>query len=627
MAAQEVRTPVRRGRLAARLAGIREITDEDSASAAFLLAATVAALIWANLGDSYEAFWHLPLTVQIGDYGIGMDLQHWVNDALMTLFFFVVGLEVKRELTIGELTDRTRAAVPVVAAVAGLAVPVVLFLLLNPSGEAAGAWGVVISTDTAFVMGALALVGPRCPARLRIFLLTLAVADDIGALGVIALFYTDDLRVGPLVFGAIGLLGIALLRRLAVWRGVVYFLVAAATWVAFYESGVHPTLSGVLIALILPVYPPRRSEVERAGELARAFRQSPNSDYARAAQLGVLRAVSVNERLLRLYGPYTSFLVVPVFALANAGVVLSAEAVGAAVRSSLAWGILLGLVVGKFVGITGAVALFTRMRPGALPPGLTLSQIAGGGALAGIGFTISLFIVDLAIPSPTLANDARVAVLAAAVVSTVVGWVLFRIDDRRRGPVPVTSRFLPRPVEVGRDHIRGPVDAPLTLVEYGDFECPFCSRATGSIRDVHAHFGDAVRYVFRHLPRDEAHPNARFAAEASEAAAEQDLFWEMHDQLFAHADRLGEDDIYGYAAELGVDLERFEETLRTGATRLRVVDDAVDAEVGEITQTPTFYLGVSGEDLLRHTGPFDAATLIRRLEEARRRGESGVGAG
>ena len=315
---------MQRGRLTARLAGIREITDEDSASAAFLLAATVAALIWANLGDSYEAFWHLPLTVQIGDYGIGMDLQHWVNDALMTLFFFVVGLEVKRELTIGELTDRTRAAVPVVAAVAGLAVPVLLFLLLNPSGEAAGAWGVVISTDTAFVMGALALVGPRCPARLRIFLLTLAVADDIGALGVIALFYTDDLRVGPLVFGAIGLLGIALLRRLAVWRGVVYFLVAAATWVAFYESGVHPTLSGVLIALILPVYPPRRSEVERAGELARAFRQSPNSDYARAAQLGVLRAVSVNERLLRLYGPYTSFLVVPVFALANAGVVLSA---------------------------------------------------------------------------------------------------------------------------------------------------------------------------------------------------------------------------------------------------------------------------------------------------------------
>lgn len=618
---------MQRGRLTARLAGIREITDEDSASAAFLLAATVAALIWANLGDSYEAFWHLPLTVQIGDYGIGMDLQHWVNDALMTLFFFVVGLEVKRELTIGELTDRTRAAVPVVAAVAGLAVPVLLFLLLNPSGEAAGAWGVVISTDTAFVMGALALVGPRCPARLRIFLLTLAVADDIGALGVIALFYTDDLRVGPLVFGAIGLLGIALLRRLAVWRGVVYFLVAAATWVAFYESGVHPTLSGVLIALILPVYPPRRSEVERAGELARAFRQSPNSDYARAAQLGVLRAVSVNERLLRLYGPYTSFLVVPVFALANAGVVLSAEAVGAAVRSPLAWGILLGLVVGKFVGITGAVALFTRMRPGALPPGLTLSQIAGGGALAGIGFTISLFIVDLAIPSPSLANDARVAVLAAAVVSTVFGWVLFRIDDRRRGPVPVTSRFLPRPVEVGRDHIRGPVDAPLTLVEYGDFECPFCSRATGSIRDVHAHFGDAVRYVFRHLPRDEAHPNARFAAEASEAAAEQDLFWEMHDQLFAHADSLGEDDIYGYAAELGVDLERFEEALRTGATRLRVVDDAVDAEVGEITQTPTFYLGVSGDDLLRHTGPFDAATLIRRLEEARRRGESGVGSG
>lgn len=218
------------------LSGIRDGTDDDKLAAGFLLMATIVALVRANVGDSYETFWHTPLTIRIGDYGISLDLKHWVNDAAMTLFFFVVGLEVKRELTIGELTDRTRAAVPLVAAIAGLALPAALFLLLNPSGEAAGAWGVVVSTDTAFVLGALALVGPRCPARLRVFILTLAVADDIGALAIIAFFYTDELRLGYLLLGGVGLLLILQFRRLEVWRGIAYFIVAAGTWVAFYRS-------------------------------------------------------------------------------------------------------------------------------------------------------------------------------------------------------------------------------------------------------------------------------------------------------------------------------------------------------------------------------------------------------
>ncbi|MDV7245247.1 MULTISPECIES: Na+/H+ antiporter NhaA [Rhodococcus] len=609
--------PTRLGRLSARLAGIRDGTDDDTLSASFLLVATVLALVWANIGTTYESFWHTPITIQVGEYGISLDLKHWVNDALMTLFFFVVGLEVKRELTIGELTDRARAAVPLVAAIAGLALPAALFLALNPSGDEAAAWGVVVSTDTAFVLGALALVGPRCPARLRVFILTLAVADDIGALAIIAFFYTDNLRLGPLVLGAVGLLLIMQLRRLEVWRGVAYFIVAAGTWVAFYESGVHPTLVGVLIALILPVYPPRRREVERAGELTRAFRQSPNSEYARAAQLGVLRAVSVNERLLRFYQPYTAFLVVPIFALANAGVVVTGQTLADAVRSPLAWGIVLGLVVGKFVGITASTALFSKMRPGSLPPGLNLSQISGGSALAGIGFTISLFIVDLAIESPVLANDARVGVLTAAVIATVLGWALFRFSDWRTPPTEAIGTTLLRPVLPGRDHLRGPVDAPLTLVEYGDFECPFCTKATGSIRDVRAHFGDALRYVFRHLPLDEVHPHARFAAHAAEAADRQGRFWEMHDHLFANSDALDEDEIYGYAAELGLDMNRFEEELRTGEYLHRVDDDELDAQTSDFRQTPTFYLGATGTDLTRHTGPFDAATLIRRLEEAR----------
>ncbi|MGN0041911.1 MULTISPECIES: Na+/H+ antiporter NhaA [unclassified Rhodococcus (in: high G+C Gram-positive bacteria)] len=609
--------PTNLRRVSRLLAGIRDGTDDDTLAAGFLLAATVVALVWANLGDSYEAFWHTPLSIRIGDYAITLDLKDWVNDGLMTLFFFVVGLEVKRELTIGELTDRTRAAVPLVAAVAGLALPAVLYLLLNPSGEAAGAWGVVVSTDTAFVLGALALVGPRCPARLRVFILALAVADDIGALAIIGFFYTEQLRLGYLLLGFAGLLLIMQFRRLEVWRGVAYFLVAAATWVAFYESGVHPTLAGVLIALILPIYPPRRAEVERAGQLTRAFRQSPNPDYARAAQLGVLRAVSVNERLLRFYQPYTAFLVVPIFALANAGVVITGETIGDAIVSPITWGVVLGLVVGKLVGITAATAVFSRLRPGSLPPGLTLAQVSGGAALAGIGFTISLFIVDLAFESPEAANDARLGVLVAAVLATGSGWALFRLADHRRPTDGVTGLVLLRPVDPGRDHVRGPDNAPLTLVEYADFECPFCTRATGGIQEVRTHFGDDLRYVFRHFPLDAVHPHARFAAEASEAAAAQGKFWEMHDLLFAHSDALSEEEIYDYAERLGLDMDRFDEDLRLDRYRHRVDDDDLDAATSNLSGTPTFYLGATGTGLPLHTGPFDAATLISRLEEAR----------
>ncbi|QNG18155.1 Na+/H+ antiporter NhaA [Rhodococcus triatomae] len=604
-------------RASMRLAVLRDDTGDDKLAAGFLLAATALALLWANIGDSYATFWHTPVSVQIGDYGITLDVKHWVNDALMTLFFFVVGLEVKRELAIGELTDRSRAAVPLVAAAAGLALPALVFLLLNPTGEEARAWGVVVSTDTAFVLGALALVGPKNAARLRVFVLTLAVADDIGALTIIAVFYTEDLSFGFLMLGGLGLLVIMQLRRLEVWRGVAYFVVAAATWVAFFESGVHPTLVGVLIALILPVYAPRRSEVEQAGALARAFRQSPSSDHARAAQLGVLRAVSMNDRLLRFYQPYTAYLVVPIFALANAGVELSGQTLRQAISSPLTWGVVLGLVVGKFVGITGATWLMRRLQPASVPPGLPFAHVAGGAALAGIGFTISLFIVDLAIESPLLANEARVGVLFAAILATLSGWAIFRISDWRTPPTEPAGTHLLRPVDPARDHIRGPVDAPLTLVEYGDFECPFCSKATGSLREVFEHFGPSLRYVFRHLPKEQEHPSARYAAEASEAAGAQGRFWEMHDLLFRHSDALGEDDIYRYAEALGLDLDRFEKDLRTDEYGLRVDDDVLDARTSEIGMTPTFYLGGPGQDPMRHTGPFDAASLIAGLERNR----------
>ncbi|OZF50383.1 Na+/H+ antiporter NhaA [Rhodococcus sp. 14-2470-1a] len=600
-------------------AATRGAGGSETLAAGFLLGATLLALLWANspFGDTYQSFWHTELSITVGGHGISLDLAHWVNDGLMALFFFVVGLEVKREFAMGELTDRSRASIPIVAALAGLAIPAVLFLILNPSGEAAGAWGVVISTDTAFVLGALAVIGPKKAARLRIFLLTLAVADDVGALAIIAFFYTDKVEIVPLILAFVGLAAIALLRRMQVWRGIGYLVVALATWVAFHESGVHATLAGVMIALILPVYPPRRSEVERAADLTRAFRQSPNPEYARAARLGLDQAVSVNERLMRLYQPYTAFLIVPIFALANAGVVLSGETLRAAATSPLTWGIVVGLVVGKLIGITAAAAVFARMKPSALAPGLTISHIAGGAALSGIGFTISLFIVDLALDDEFLADQARVGVLAASVVAALLGWLLFRIDARIHPPKQEVSHRILRPVNAKRDHIRGPVDAPLTIVEYGDFECPFCSKATGSIKEVRAHFGDDVRYIFRHLPLDDYHPHARYAAHASEAASAQGKFWEMADVLFANSDALTPDDIDDYAEDLGLDMDRFSEDLRTGDYVVRVEDDELDAASSDVEGTPTFYLGRGDTDLIRHTGPYDAASLIRELTQLR----------
>ena len=416
----------------------------------------------------------------------------------------------------------------------------------------------------------------------------------------------------------LGLLAIWQLRRLRVWRGGGYLIVSLITWVAFYESGVHATLAGVLIALLLPVYPPKRALVERAAALTSAFRQSPNPEYARSARLGLERAVSVNERLMRLYQPYTAFIIVPMFALANAGVPLTAETLRASLTSPLTWGVVLGLVLGKFVGITAATALFARLRPGSLAPGLRIPQVAGGAALSGIGFTISLFIVDLALDdAPLLADEARVGVLAASVIALVLGAGVFRIGARLGLEPEEPSMELLRPVDPHRDHIRGPVDAPLTIVEYGDFECPFCSKATGSIRQVRAHFGDDVRYVFRHMPLDDYHPDARSAAEVSEAAAKQGRFWDVHDAFFAHNDALGREDLLRYCAELGLDVDRIEEDLRAGDVQNRVADDEIDARTSELPGTPTFYLGANGSPPMRHIGPYDADTLIAELTRQR----------
>ena len=582
----------------------------ENTAAALLLAFTAVAIVWANSpwASSYSEFWNTDVGLMFGDFHVELSVKHLVNDGLMTFFFFIVGLEVKSQFTIGELTDRTRAAVPVVAALAGLVVPAVVFLLLNPSGDDARAWGVVISTDTAFLVGALAIIGPQCPARLRTFLLTLAVVDDVGALLAIALFYSERVRIGPLVVAVVLIAGLAAVRLLPVGRGPAYSVLAFALWLALLIGGVHPTLAGVAVALLIPVFTPERQRVEEAVEVIRAFRQSPNSEYARAATRSLRDSISINERLQTGFGPYVSYVVLPLFALANAGVQLDGETLAAAVRSPLTWGVVAGLVVGKLIGITGATALVRATGLGQLAPGMTLRRVAGGAALSGIGFTISLFIIDLAIDEPAKQDQARVGVLAASVLALALGWAIFRITDWLSPPESPGSVLL-RDVDPARDHIRGNPDAPLTLVEYGDFECPFCSRATGSIDEVREHFGDRIRYVWRHLPLERAHPHAMDAARASEAAAQQGRFFEMATRMFEFQDFLEWEHIYRYADGVGMDVRRFDEDLHASKALHRVLDDAQDAELMDLNSTPTFF--VNGR---RHHGPWDAASLIRALE-------------
>jgi Na+/H+ antiporter NhaA len=595
----------------------------DRLSALLLLCFTLIAIVWANSpwGSSYDAFWDTDVEIVVGAFQAQLTVHQLVNDGLMAFFFFTVGLEVKREFTIGELTDRSRAAVPVIAAVAGLALPAAIFMLFNAGTDEMHAWGVVISTDTAFLLGALAIIGPKFPWRLRTFLLTLAVVDDVGALVAIAVFYNEGIEPLPLVITAVLLVALALVRFLPVGRGPAYAVLGFGLWLGVGAAGVHPTLAGVAVALLIPVFPPRRLEVERAAELTRAFRESPNTTYARAATRSLRDSISINERLQAAWSPYIAFIVLPLFALANAGVRLDPATLSAAVASPLTWGIIAGLVVGKFVGIAGATALVRMLGIGRLAPGLTMVRISGGAALSGIGFTIALFIVGLAIEDPEAQDLARVGVLAASVIAFVLGWAILVVGDRLRPPMLVGAKLV-RPFDPERDHFRGRPDAPHRIVEYGDFECPFCSRATGSIDAVIEHFGADVCWVFRHLPLEQVHPHAREAAQAVEAAAMQGRFFEMALTLFANQDDLTTDDLCRYARDLGLDMDRFTDDLRSPAVVRRVEDDRLDAEMMDLHGTPTFFIGER-----RHKGPYDSATLIAALEAERKPlGEPAAGA-
>jgi Na+/H+ antiporter NhaA len=611
-------TAPKRRQLLAQLAGpLRSFIATEAGGAGLLLAATVVALVWANspLSDSYESLWHTDLTIRLGDWTLDKDLRHWLDEGLMALFFFVIGLEVRREWAIGELRDRARVTIPVIAGIGGMIVPALVFLLIAPGGEAADGWGIVIATDTAFLLGAMAIVGPACPTQLRVFLLTLSIVDDIVAISVIGIFYSESIDVIALLVAALCLVGIALASRLGAWRGSTYVLLGLGLWLATVISGLHPTIAGMAAGLLVTAYTPARERVLEAASQAHAFRQSPLASVARETARSVERAVSPNERLQELLHPWTSYVIVPLFALANAGVDMRDGVLGDALGSPLTWAVVAGLVVGKTAGISFGALGAIRARLGMLPQGVGEGQVVGGAALSGIGFTVSLLIAGLAFDSPELQEEAKIGVLLAAAIAVAAGWLAFKLAAVLRGEVSAgLPTLLDPPVDPARDHIRGPVDAPLTLVEYADFECPFCGRATGMVKELRRRFGDDLRYVIRHLPLVDGHPHAELAAQAMEEAGAQGRFWEAHDKLFDHQDELEFEDLLGYSSKIGIDVEEMARALQDGRHLKRVQEDVMSAEASGARGTPTFF--VNGR---RHVGSYDAETLAAELEATRPR--------
>lgn len=382
---------------------VREFLDAEAAGGVVLVGAAVVALVWANSpwDGAYRTLWHTELRVEFGEWSRSEDLRHFVNEALMTIFFFVIGLEVKRELVDGELRDPRKAAVPAVAAVGGMVIPAALFALITLGSVGSRGWGIPMATDIAFAVGVLALFGSRVSPALKLFLLTLAVVDDIGAILVIAFFYSSGLEPVALLAAGGLLLGVVVLRRAGVNAVSVYVAIGLGVWLATYLSGVHATIAGVALGLLAPTRPAADTDI------------------------------SVAERLQHALHPLSSFVIVPTFALANAGVRIEREALEAPGAGQVASAVVVGLVLGKTLGILGATWLAVRSGLGRLPEDSSWSQVAGVAAVAGIGFTVSLFIADLAFDAPMLQSAAKIGVLTASIAAAGLGSLLLAFAGRQ----------------------------------------------------------------------------------------------------------------------------------------------------------------------------------------------------
>jgi Na+/H+ antiporter NhaA len=600
---------------------LRRFLRTETGSAAVLLAATLAALAWANIDPGgYATTWHTVLLIRSGTKGLADTWQGWVNSGLMAFFFLVAGLEARREFDLGELRERRRLVLPLVVALGGVVVPIAIYLDINFGRPSAAGWGAAMSTDTAFALGVLALVGPSVPDRVRTYLLTFALVDDVAGIVVIALAYSGRLNLAALGTGLAILAAVIMVRRRGVRNGPVYLLLGVAAWVAFFESGVDPVVVGLVLGLLALAYPATRSDLEQASESFRLFREQPTPELARGARERVRLAISPNDRLQQLFHPWTSYLIVPLFALANAGITVNGSFLARAYTSPVTLGILLGYVVGKPAGTVGAAWLLTRLTRGRIRPPVGWAAVTGAGAIAAIGFIVSLLIASLAFHGSQLA-EAKVGILSAALCASVLGWVIFRLTARlpkglrARALLGTADTIIDLAVPVGpdRDHVRGPDQAPVTLVEYGDFECPYCGRAEPVVRELLADYGD-LRYVWRHLPLTDGHPHAQLAAEAAEAAASQGKFWQMHDQLLGHQDALTVKDLIRNAGQLGLDTERFTRDLRDHTGQAKIAADVDSADLSGVSGTPTFF--INGR---RHHGAYDISTLSQAVRTARTR--------
>jgi NhaA family Na+:H+ antiporter len=418
----------------------RFVRSETSGSI-LLFGATIAALIWANSpwSSSYFAFWKFPLPVGRRPL-FSMDIHHWIDDGLMVLFFLVVGLEIKREIVKGELSSFRQAALPIIAALGGMILPALIYFALNHSSAGARGWGIPMATDIGFALGILALIGKRIPSSLRVFMLALAIVDDVGAILVIAFFYTPQISASALTLAAGFLL---LLVVVAIRRGPlsVYVVLGFFFWASVLSSGVHATIAGVILGLVAPIRPKRRPEelADNAEPLLENFRNEvsrndKSSAEATLTQLDqLLRGTdSIAERLERSIHPWVCFVILPLFALASAGVALSAERIKFASSSPIALGVFLGLIVGKAVGITLFAFVAVRSKVAGMTQGLTWAGIAGVGILAGVGFTVALFISGLSFDDETLIATSKVAVLAASFAAGCLGyiWLRFMLKDK-----------------------------------------------------------------------------------------------------------------------------------------------------------------------------------------------------
>jgi Na+/H+ antiporter NhaA len=585
------------------------------------VSAIFVALVWCNIdAHSYNKVWQTELSIRLNGWGIAHDLRMWVNSGLMTFFFLIVGLEARREFDLGDLRERRRFVLPCAAGIVGMLIPIAIYMAFNAGGDGSSGWAIAMSTDTALALGLLTIVGPRVPDRVRVFLLTVFVVDDLVALAVIAVAYSEDVKFMPLGIAALSYAAFLGITRLGVHSRAVYFALAVATWLSLLQSGIDPILAGLLIGLSASDYTPSREDLENATGLVRLFREQPTAELARSARTGLSRTLSPNARLQNTYLPWTTYVIVPLFGLANAGIDLSPSFLRDAFQSPITLGIIFAFVFGKPLGVVGMSWIVTRMSKGKLRPPVGWAGVLGSGTLAGIGFTVSFLIATLAFDNDRQLNEAKLGVLTAAAIAALITAIVYRstaaMEPAKRARLILGESEdiidLVEPVDIERDHIRGPLEASVTVVEYGDFQCPYCGQAEPSVREILN--DEDIRYVWRHLPLSDVHPQAQKAAEASEAAAAQGKFWEMHDLLLTKQDNLHPTELLQYAKDLGLDEEKFHHDLKKHIHSDRIRQDTESADLSGVAGTPTFF--INGR---RHYGAFDVETLTKAIKVARAR--------